>query len=103
MNVPAVGRKRLVVVGATGMVGGYALRYALDHPVVERATAIRHRRLGHIAFQAGRGPASRLRGLYRARGELSGQAATFSLAGHLFGLGLGHCGLRRVCAPPPPQ
>jgi hypothetical protein len=24
--------KRLVIVGATGMVGGYALRYALDHP-----------------------------------------------------------------------
>jgi hypothetical protein len=46
MNVRAGGQKRLVVVGATGMVGGYALRYALDHPVVERATAIRHRKLG---------------------------------------------------------
>jgi uncharacterized protein YbjT (DUF2867 family) len=33
-------RKRLVIVGATGMVGGYALRYALDHPAVGRATAI---------------------------------------------------------------
>ena len=33
-------QKRLVIVGATGMVGGYALRYALDHPSVGGATAI---------------------------------------------------------------
>ena len=33
-------QKRLVIVGATGMVGGYALRYALDHPAVGAATAI---------------------------------------------------------------
>ncbi len=33
-------QKRLVVVGATGMVGGEALRYALDHPAVRAATAI---------------------------------------------------------------
>jgi len=32
--------KRLVIVGATGMVGGCALRYALDHPTVGAATAI---------------------------------------------------------------
>jgi uncharacterized protein YbjT (DUF2867 family) len=31
---------RLVIVGATGMVGGYALRYALDHPAVGGVTAI---------------------------------------------------------------
>jgi len=31
---------RLVIVGATGMVGGYALRYALDHPAVGVVTAI---------------------------------------------------------------
>jgi uncharacterized protein YbjT (DUF2867 family) len=46
MNVPAAGHKRLVIVGATGMVGGYALRYALDHPAVERVTAIGRRKLG---------------------------------------------------------
>jgi uncharacterized protein YbjT (DUF2867 family) len=46
MNVPPSGQKRLVVVGATGMVGGYALRYALDHPAVERVTAIGRRKLG---------------------------------------------------------
>lgn len=46
MNVPAAGQKRLVIVGATGMVGGYALRYALDHPGVGRVTAIGRRKLG---------------------------------------------------------
>jgi hypothetical protein len=35
MNAPAAGQN-LVIVGASGMVGGYALRYALDHPAVER-------------------------------------------------------------------
>jgi uncharacterized protein YbjT (DUF2867 family) len=38
--------KRLALVGATGMVGGYALRYALDDPDVERVTAIGRRTLG---------------------------------------------------------
>lgn len=37
---PTENQRRLVVVGATGMVGGYALRYALDHPAVGRVTAI---------------------------------------------------------------
>src|ERR1700740_648768 len=46
MNVPAAEQKRLVIVGATGMVGGYALRYALEHPAVGRTTAIGRRKLG---------------------------------------------------------
>jgi uncharacterized protein YbjT (DUF2867 family) len=46
MNVPAAGQKCLVIVGATGMVGGYALRYALGHPAVGRVTAISRRKLG---------------------------------------------------------
>jgi hypothetical protein len=46
MNVSVAGQKRLVVVGATGMVGGYALRYALDHPAVGRAASIGRRNLG---------------------------------------------------------
>jgi uncharacterized protein YbjT (DUF2867 family) len=46
MNVPATGHKRLVIVGATGMVGGYALRCALGHPAVGRVTAIGRRKLG---------------------------------------------------------
>jgi len=46
MSAPSVGQRCLVIVGATGMVGGYALRYALDHPAVERVTAIGRRKLG---------------------------------------------------------
>jgi uncharacterized protein YbjT (DUF2867 family) len=46
MNVPAAGQKRLVIVGATGMVGGYALRDALEHPAVGSATSIGRRTLG---------------------------------------------------------
>jgi uncharacterized protein YbjT (DUF2867 family) len=46
MNAATANQKRLVIVGATGMVGGYALRYALDHPGVCRVTAIGRRSLG---------------------------------------------------------
>lgn len=47
MNVPAAGGTRLVIVGATGMVGGgYALRHALDHPAVGHVTAIGRSKLG---------------------------------------------------------
>jgi N-acetyl-gamma-glutamylphosphate reductase len=42
----AAGQKRLVIVGATGMVGGYALRYALAHPSVGLVTSIGRRRVG---------------------------------------------------------
>ena len=46
MNAPATDQKRLVVVGATGMVGGYALRYALDNPAVGHVTSIGRKKLG---------------------------------------------------------
>jgi len=46
MNAPSGGDKRLVIVGATAMVGGYALRYALGHPTVGRVTEIGRRKLG---------------------------------------------------------
>jgi uncharacterized protein YbjT (DUF2867 family) len=45
MSVPTRDQARLVIVGATGMVGGYALRYALGHPAVKSATAIVRRKL----------------------------------------------------------
>ena len=45
MNGPAAGQIRLVIVGATGMVGGYALRYALDDPSVGVVTVIGRRKL----------------------------------------------------------
>jgi len=37
---------RLVIVGASGMVGGQALRYALEHPDVDHVTSIGRRKLG---------------------------------------------------------
>jgi uncharacterized protein YbjT (DUF2867 family) len=46
MNIPTAGQTRLVIVGATGMVGGYALRYALEHPAVARVTSIGRKKLG---------------------------------------------------------
>jgi uncharacterized protein YbjT (DUF2867 family) len=46
MDVPTNGQTRLVILGATGMVGGYALRYALDEPTVGSVTAISRRTLG---------------------------------------------------------
>jgi uncharacterized protein YbjT (DUF2867 family) len=46
MNLSTEGQKRLVVVGATGMVGGYALRHALEHPAVGGVTSIGRRKLG---------------------------------------------------------
>src|SRR6516164_10070642 len=45
MSVPAK-QTRLVIVGATGMVGGYALRYALDHSGVGPVTVIGRRSVG---------------------------------------------------------
>jgi uncharacterized protein YbjT (DUF2867 family) len=46
MNIPRPSKIRLVIVGATGMVGGYVLRYALEHPVIGSVTAIVRRSLG---------------------------------------------------------
>src|SRR5258708_915088 len=41
------GQTRLVIIGATGMVGGYALRYALENAAVGSVTAIVRRKLGN--------------------------------------------------------
>jgi uncharacterized protein YbjT (DUF2867 family) len=46
MNTSAAAQTRLVIVGASGMVGGYALRYALDNPAVGSVTAIGRKKLG---------------------------------------------------------
>ena len=46
MNTSGSSQVRLVIVGATGMVGGYALRYALEHPFIGGVTAIVRRNLG---------------------------------------------------------
>ncbi len=46
MNASPPRQVRLVIVGATGMVGGFALRYALNHPSVGAVTVIGRRKLG---------------------------------------------------------
>src|SRR6201981_1582904 len=46
MNVRTNDQKRFVIVGATGMVGSYALRYALEHPAIGCVTSIGRRELG---------------------------------------------------------
>ena len=46
MIAPVEGPKRLVLVGASGMVGGYALRYALEDPAVESVMAVGRKKLG---------------------------------------------------------
>src|ERR1700740_3643114 len=45
-NRPDVAHASIVIVGASGMVGGYALRYAIDHPAVGSVTAIGRKKLG---------------------------------------------------------
>jgi len=46
MNAQAADQLRLVIVGASGMVGGYALRYALDDPSIGVVTVIGRKKLG---------------------------------------------------------
>jgi uncharacterized protein YbjT (DUF2867 family) len=46
VNTPESKQKRVVIVGATGMVGGYALRYALADSAVARLTSIGRKTLG---------------------------------------------------------
>src|SRR5579862_6996795 len=46
MNGSAPCQIHLAIVGATGMVGGYALRYALNHPSVGVVTVIGRSKLG---------------------------------------------------------
>ena len=45
-GAPTMGVTRLVIVGASGMVGSYVLRYALNHPAVGKVTAIGRKQLG---------------------------------------------------------
>ncbi len=68
MNVPTAGQKRFAIVAATGMVGGYTLRYALEHPAVGRVTVIGRRKVG-----AGNMPAAeKIGGDHSARAKIIG-------------------------------
>jgi len=46
MTRPTLAQQNLVIVGTTGMVGGYALRYALDNSEVKSVTSIGRKKLG---------------------------------------------------------
>jgi uncharacterized protein YbjT (DUF2867 family) len=46
MREPVAGQTSLVIVGASGMVGGYALRYSLDNPAIDVVTVIGRKKLG---------------------------------------------------------
>jgi uncharacterized protein YbjT (DUF2867 family) len=46
MNIPTAGQKHVVIVGASGMVGGYALRSALENPAIASVTTVGRRKLG---------------------------------------------------------
>src|SRR6201997_1263772 len=46
MTRPTLAQQNLVIVGATGMVGGYALRYALDNSEVKSVTSIGRKKVG---------------------------------------------------------
>jgi uncharacterized protein YbjT (DUF2867 family) len=45
-NIATTNQERLAIVGATGMVGGYALRYALEQTAVGTVTTIGRKKLG---------------------------------------------------------
>ena len=74
MGVPASSQNRLVIVGASGMVGGYALRYALDNPGVKRYVNWTQESW-HRASEAETGSASELRKLFPLSNALSNQDA----------------------------
>ena len=46
ISIPTTSQKHVVIVGASGMVGGYALRSALENPAIASVTAIGRRKLG---------------------------------------------------------
>src|SRR5579872_7244319 len=50
LTAPMVGQNRLVIVGATGMVGGYALPYALDNSEVKSVTSIGRKEKVDVVF-----------------------------------------------------
>jgi uncharacterized protein YbjT (DUF2867 family) len=89
MNVPAAGQKRLVIVGATGMVGGYAFRYALDNPAVGRVTVIGRRKFGISHPKLDEVVHRDFADCSALAEALSGQDAAIFLPRYLYGVGIG--------------
>ena len=99
LTAPIVGQNRLVIVGATGMVGGYALRYALDNSEVKSVTSIGRKTAWHLASEAGTGSASELRKLFPARKRTLEPGRGGLLPGDLHRVGIGRattCHNRRL-------
>jgi uncharacterized protein YbjT (DUF2867 family) len=92
---PVYAAKRLVIVGATGMVGGYALRYALDQATVggvttigRKPTGITHPKLNEVLHPD-------FADCSRLAGALSGQDAAIFCLGAYTGA-VSDAALRRI-------
>jgi uncharacterized protein YbjT (DUF2867 family) len=95
MEVPTLGQKRLVIVGATGMVGGYALRYGLDHPAIGSVTSIGRRKVGISHPKLKEVLHQNFEDCSALAGELSGQDAAVFCLGTYTGA-VSHAELRTV-------
>jgi len=84
MNGLPQGQIRLVIVGATGMVGGYALRYGLDRPSVGVVTVISRSTLG-ISHPKLKEVLPGLRRLLGSRAAAFRAGCGFVLPGGLYG------------------
>jgi uncharacterized protein YbjT (DUF2867 family) len=96
MNIPVASQKSLVIVGGTGIVGSYAVRYALDHPAVGRVTAIGRRKLGISHSKL-------TEVLHRDFGDCSALAETLSgqdAASYCLGTYTGRYRMRNSARPP---
>ena len=67
LNALALRQKRVVIVGATGMVGGHALRYALGPSRRRECDRYWAQEARCLERQVERGPSSRRRELVRTR------------------------------------
>jgi uncharacterized protein YbjT (DUF2867 family) len=83
MNVSTAVQKRVVIVGASGMVGGYALRYVLENPAVGSVTTIGRRKVGISHTKLTEVPHQDFADCSALAGVLSGQdAAVFCLGAY---------------------
>ena len=110
MNVPTASQKRIVIVGATGMVGGYALRYALEDSAVGSVTSIGRKKIGISHPKLSEVQHRDFADCSALAGTLLGQDGVVFCLGTYTGFGLGrgtphdNCRLHnRVRASAPPQ
>jgi uncharacterized protein YbjT (DUF2867 family) len=94
MSAPA-GGIRLVIVGASGMVGGYALRYALENRSVGNVTSIGRRKLGTSDSKLREGLHSDFADCTALTDALSGQDAAVFCLGAYTGA-VSDAGLRKI-------